>query len=68
MELFLAVFAQMIDFYYSSFDRIVINGYLSHFYNPGNIVFLFKKILGFEKITAKRNLMIWKPLQAGLHG
>jgi hypothetical protein len=31
MELFLAVFGQVISFYYSSFDRIVINGYFISF-------------------------------------
>ena len=51
MELFLAVFGQVISFYYSSFDRIVINGYLSCFHNPAHVVYLFKEILGYGKIT-----------------
>jgi hypothetical protein len=51
MELFLAVFGQMISFYYSCFDRMVINGYLSCFHNPANVVYLFKDLLGYEKIT-----------------
>lgn len=51
MELFLAVFGQMISFYYSCFDRMVINGYLSCFHNPANVVYLFKELLGYEKIT-----------------
>lgn len=51
MELFLSVFSKLLSFYYSCFDRIVINGYLSRFHNPANIVFLFKEILGYEKIT-----------------
>jgi hypothetical protein len=44
MELFLSVFAKLLSFYYSCFDRIVINGYLSRLHNPANIVFLFKEI------------------------
>ena len=51
MELFLAVFAHVLSFHYSCFDRIVINGYLSCFHNPGNVVYLFKEVLGYEKIT-----------------
>lgn len=51
MELFLSVFKKLLSFYYSCFDRIVINGYLNCFHNPANLVFLFKEILGYDKIT-----------------
>jgi hypothetical protein len=51
MESFLAIFGQLISFYYCSFDRIMIHGYLSCFHNPANLVYLFRDVLGYEEIT-----------------
>jgi hypothetical protein len=51
MELFIRLFAQYLRFTYSCFDRIVINGYLQCFFRESAVVYLFKEILGFEKIT-----------------
>jgi len=51
MELFIRLFSQYLRFTYSCFDRIVINGYLQCFFRESAVVYLFKEILGFKKIT-----------------
>jgi hypothetical protein len=51
MDLFLQLFSKYLCFTYSCFDRIVIHGYLRCFFQTATVVYLFKKILGFEAIT-----------------
>ncbi|MHA2344633.1 MAG: hypothetical protein ACXADW_22475 [Candidatus Hodarchaeales archaeon] len=51
MDLFLSVFGYLVSFHYTCLDRIVINAYLQCFLNTTNVVFLFREILGYQKIT-----------------
>lgn len=50
MDTFLQRFGSVLQFSYSCFDRIVINGYLPMFQNEANLVYFFRTIGGVEQI------------------
>jgi hypothetical protein len=51
MKIFLEIFGHLISFYYYSFDRIVIRGYLFSLYHCSSIVYFFKELHGIKEIT-----------------
>lgn len=51
MELFHKLFASLLVFVYHSFDRIVINGYLSALSRPEQVVHFFRNVIGVPAIT-----------------
>jgi len=51
MELFKKLFEKYIVFYYSCFDRIVINGYIRILQNEQSVVYFFKNISKYKCIT-----------------
>lgn len=51
MELFIRLFGDFLVFVYHCFDRIVINGYLSHLSRPEQVVYFFHHIVGVQCIT-----------------
>jgi hypothetical protein len=51
MKTFLEIFAHLISFYYYSFDRIVIRGYLFSLYHCSSIIYFFKELHGIKEIT-----------------
>jgi len=51
MEKFLSLFAKKIKFFYWSWDRIVINGYLTTLFRPEQLVRFFHDIAGKKCIT-----------------
>lgn len=51
MEAFIQRFGPVLQFSYSCFDRIVINGYLPMFQNEANLVYFFRTICGVEQIS-----------------
>jgi len=51
MKTFMEIFGHLISFYYYSFDRIVIRGYLFSLYNCSSIVYFFKELHGIKEIT-----------------
>lgn len=53
METFYRLFLNKIKFSYDSFDRIVINGYITSFHKPGNLTYYFKFILGHLFVNKK---------------
>ena len=53
MENFYRLFLAKIKFSYDSFDRIVLNGYISSFHKAGNLTFYFKFILKHLYVNKK---------------
>ena len=51
MKNFLSLFAHKIKFFYGSWDRIVINGYLTTLFRPEQLVRFFRDIAGKKCIT-----------------
>ena len=51
MEDFIQRFGSVLQFSYSCFDRMVINGYLPMFSKEANLVYFFRSIIGVERIT-----------------
>lgn len=51
MEKFLSIFKNKIKFFYSSWDRMVINGYLTTLFRPEQLVYFFHTIAGRKCIT-----------------
>ena len=51
MNNFLSLFAHKIKFFYGSWDRIVINGYLTTLFRPEQLVRFFRDIVGKKCIT-----------------
>jgi len=51
MEAFIQRFGSVLQFSYSCFDRIVINGYLPMFQNEANLVYFFRTIGGVEQMS-----------------
>jgi kumamolisin len=50
VDAFIQRFGSVLQFSYSCFDRIVINGYLPMFQNEANLVYFFRTIGGVEQI------------------
>jgi hypothetical protein len=44
MELFLKLFNKFINFTYSCFDRMILNGYIVNLLKENNIIYFFKKV------------------------
>jgi len=53
LENFYKLFLSKIKFSYDSFDRIVLNGYISSFHKAGNLTFYFKFILKHLYVNKK---------------
>ena len=53
MENFYRLFLNKLKFSYDSFDRIVLNGYISSFHKPANLTFYFKFILRHLYVNKK---------------
>lgn len=53
MEIFYRLFLNKLKFSYDSFDRIVLNGYISSFHKDSNITFYFKNILKHRFVNQK---------------
>ena len=51
MQLFYSLFGSFVQFSYRCFDRIVLNGYLSYFTWEGNVVYFFRQVCGWPKVT-----------------
>jgi hypothetical protein len=51
MKKFLSIFKNKIKFFYSSWDRMVINGYLTTLLRPEQLVYFFHTIAGKKCIT-----------------
>lgn len=51
MELFRKLFGSLLTLVYHSFDRLVINGYLSGLSRPENVVYLFRTVRGEPAVT-----------------
>ena len=51
MHRFLKLFGSWLQYYYFSFDRIVINGYWSFFNPESNVVYFFRDVCGVSQIT-----------------
>lgn len=51
MEALIQLFGAMLVFTYQSFDRIVINAYVSTLSRPENVVYFFQQVLGVARIT-----------------
>lgn len=50
MDLFIKLFENFIQFTYSCFDRIILNGYIVSLLRAPNVVYFFKEIAGISKI------------------
>jgi len=44
MEIFAKLFGKLLVFVYHCFDRIVVNGYLSGFSRPEQVVYFFREV------------------------
>ena len=53
MEMFYRLFLNKLKFSYDSFDRIVLNGYISSFHKDSNLTFYFKNILQHRFVNQK---------------
>lgn len=53
MENFYKLFLNKLKFSYDSFDRIVLNGYITSFHQPANLTFYFKFILKHLYVNKK---------------
>ena len=51
MQLFLKLFGPYLQWFYHCFDRIVINGYLSFLSREVNVVYFFRTVCKYPKIT-----------------
>ena len=51
MQLFHTLFGSKLQFEYDCFDRIVLNGYLSFMTRENNLVYFFRNVCGFPRIT-----------------
>lgn len=51
MKKFLSIFKNKIKFFYGSWDRMVINGYLTTLFRPEQLVHFFHNIAGKKCIT-----------------
>ena len=51
MELFTRLFGNLLVFIYHCFDRIVINGYLSGWSRPEQVVYFIREVLGIPVVS-----------------
>jgi hypothetical protein len=51
VERFLQLFARLVDFTYTIWDRIVLRGYYAALQRPENIVYFFREVCGVRCIT-----------------
>ncbi len=45
------VLGQHVQFQYTAWDRIVLNGYLDHLQRPENISYFFREVVGAAAVT-----------------
>lgn len=51
MQLLLKLFGSWVQFFYFSFDRVVLHGHLSFFRHEGNVVSFFRDLLGVRVLS-----------------
>jgi hypothetical protein len=50
MEPLLDVLGQVVQFAYTCWDRIVLNGYIERLQRPENLIYFFRSVVGIEVI------------------
>jgi len=51
MQLLLKLFGSWMQFFYFSFDRVVLHGHLTFFQLEGNVVAFFRNLLGVPVLS-----------------